>query len=205
MSENLKELEARKNIYALISRLLLVEMDEETLNFLKTNEEALSFFPNLKEWDKFKTLDSKKLIEEHFNVDFTNILLLHLIPYESFYKRDDQMINSGGENPVIEFYNRYDFRADLAEARAISPDHIAIECEFMYLLVDAQLKALKEKDNEAVDNLKNIQKEFMQKHLLSFAPMFLINMKSESRTPLYYDLAEMTMEFLLSDYEELSK
>ena len=106
MSENLEQLEARKNIYALISRLLLVEMDEETLNFLKTNEDALSFFPNLNEWDKFRDLEPKKLIEEHFNVDFTNVLLLHLIPYESFYKRDDQMINSGGENPVIEFYNK---------------------------------------------------------------------------------------------------
>ncbi len=205
MNKNLEQLEARKNIYALISRLLLVEIDEETLNFLKINEEALSFFPNLKEWDKFKDLEPKKLIEEHFNVDFTNVLLLHLIPYESFYKRDDQMINSGGENPVIEFYNRYDFRADLAEARAISPDHIAIECEFMSLLVDAELKSLTNKDNKATKELRDIQKEFMKKHLLSFAPIFLINMKNESRTPLYYDLAEMSMEFLLSDYEELNK
>lgn len=205
MSQNLQNLEARKNIYALISRLLLVEIDEETLSFLKSNEDVLSFFPNLAEWDKLKTMDAQKLIEEHFNVDFANVLLLHLIPYESFYKRDDQMINSGGENPVIEFYNKYDFRADLGKARAVSPDHIAIECEFMYLLVDAELKAFKEGDTEAVNNLRDIQKEFMQKHLLSFAPIFLINMKNESRTPLYYDLAEMTMEFLLSDFEELSK
>ena len=75
----------------------------------------------------------------------------------------------------------------------------------MSLLVDAELKALKSEDNKAVVELRDIQKEFMQKHLLSFAPMFLINMKNESRTPLYYDLAEMTMEFLLSDYEELNK
>ncbi len=198
-----EKLEARRNMYGLISRLLLLEMDLETLNFLKNNEDVLSLFPNLKEWDKFGTIQAQKLIEEYFNVDFTNLLLIHLIPYESFYKRDDQMINSGGENPLVEFYNNYDFRVDLTQARAISPDHIAIECEFMSLLVDAELKAFNQNDTEAIKNLREIQKEFMQKHLLTFAPMFLINMKSEAKTPLYYDLAEMTMEFLLSDFEEL--
>jgi hypothetical protein len=34
--------------------------------------------------------------------------------------------------------------------------------------------------------------------------MYLINMKYESRTPLYYDTAEMALEFILSDNETLS-
>jgi hypothetical protein len=35
--------------------------------------------------------------------------------------------------------------------------------------------------------------------------MFLINAKRESRTPLYHDGAEMTLEFLLSDYEYITE
>jgi hypothetical protein len=31
--------------------------------------------------------------------------------------------------------------------------------------------------------------------------MFLINAKRESRTPLYHDGSELTLEFMLSDYE----
>jgi hypothetical protein len=34
--------------------------------------------------------------------------------------------------------------------------------------------------------------------------MYLINMKYEARTPLYYDGAEMALEFILSDNEYLT-
>ncbi|HFU77172.1 MAG TPA: dehydrogenase, partial [Epsilonproteobacteria bacterium] len=46
-----------------------------------------------------------------------------------------------------------------------------------------------------------IQHGFLKDHLLEWAPMFLINAKRESRTPLYHDGAELTLEFLLSDFE----
>ena len=34
--------------------------------------------------------------------------------------------------------------------------------------------------------------------------MYLINMKFEARTPLYFDAAEMALEFILSDNEYLT-
>ncbi len=34
--------------------------------------------------------------------------------------------------------------------------------------------------------------------------MFLINMKREARTPLYHDGAELTLEFILSDFEYIN-
>jgi len=57
----------------------------------------------------------------------------------------------------------------------------------------------------AVLELKGIQKEFLNKHLLQWAPMYLISMKFEARTPLYYDAADMALEFILSDNEYLTK
>ncbi|MDH5465234.1 MAG: dehydrogenase, partial [Thiovulaceae bacterium] len=90
---------ARGNLYALISRILLQELDPDFINTLKNDENMLEFFPNLKEWDQFNSLSDTDLLNQHLNVDFTNISLLHLIPYETFYRRDDQMIETGGANP----------------------------------------------------------------------------------------------------------
>ena len=94
---------------------------------------------------------------------------------------------------------------DFEAARVVSADHIGVEYEFMHHLCEAQMKAEAEEDMDAVAELKTVQKDFLNKHLLQWAPLYLLNMKYESRTPLYYDAAEMALEFILSDNELLSE
>ena len=196
-----QEIENRIALYALISRLMLVEVDEAFLEQIEKDETLLSFFPNYRDWAKRKEHSQKELIEKYYNVDFTNLFLMHLVPYESFYTRDDQMIESGGDNPVLALYNSFDFRVELDKARVVSPDHIGVELEFMYMLSVALDKAYEASDELGVKEILQVQKGFMQDHLLNWSPMFLINMKKESRTPLYHDGAELALEFLLSDFE----
>jgi TorA maturation chaperone TorD len=202
---SIEEIENRITLYALTSRLMIIETDNEFLEFIEKNPNILVLFPNYKNWDKRGEFSNKILKERYFDVDYTNLFLLHLIPYESFYTRDDQMIESGGDNPVLTLYNSFDFRVELDKARVVSPDHIGVELEFMYMLTKAQKEALKEEDSEALKELFKIEKEFLEKHLLNWAPMFLINMKREARTPLYHDGAELTLEFLLSDFEYINR
>ena len=200
-----QEIENRIAIYALISRLMLVEVDETFLEQIESDADLLSFFPNYKAWDKRKVLSRKEMIEEHFNIDFTNLFLMHLVPYESFYTRDDQMIESGGDNPVLELYNELDFRVELDKARVVSADHIGVELEFMYMLCTALKKALDADDKDGICELLQVQRAFLKEHLLEWAPLFLINVKRESRTPLYHDGSELTLEFLLSDFEYVNE
>lgn len=196
---------ARVNIYALLSRILLQELDENMLDTIKKDENILDFLPTLKNWEPFKELQNNKLLEEYFNPDFVNLSLLHLIPYETFYTREDQKIETGGANPVTDIYSAYDFMVDFEAARTISADHIGVELEFMHHLTEAELKAIENNDKDAIKNLREVQKNFLNKHLLQWAPMYLINVKYEARTPLYYDTADMALEFILSDNEYLSK
>lgn len=198
------EIIARSNIYGLLSRILLQELDEKVLDTVKNDPTILEFLPNWKEWENRETLENKELLELYLNPDFTNLSLLHLVPYETFYTRSDQMIETGGANPVTDIYSAYDFVVDYEIARVVSSDHIGIELEFMHHLCEAQLKASQENDEDAVRDLIDVQHRFLNTHLLRWAPMYLINMKYESRTPLYYDTAEMALEFLLSDNETLS-
>lgn len=201
MEQMKQEIENRIALYALISRLMLIEVDEAFLAQVEGDENLLNFFPNYRDWGKRKELAQKDLIEQYYNMDFTNIFLMHLVPYESFYMREDQMIESGGENPLLDLYDALDFRADLSKARVVSPDHIGIELEFMYMLSVALQKAVEEEDKEGICEILQIQKGFLKDHLLEWMPMFLINAKRESRTPLYHDGCELTLDFLLSDYE----
>ena len=204
MNDMKQDIENRIALYALISRLMMIEVDEVFLDQIESDESLLSLFPNYRDWSKRTELSKKDLIDQYYNVDFTNLFLMHLVPYESFYTRDDQMIESGGDNPVVELYNELDFRVELDAARVVSADHIGVELEFMYMLCMAQKKALDAEDKEGVCELLEVQRAFLKEHLLEWAPMFLINAKRESRTPLYHDGAELTLEFLLSDFEYIT-
>ena len=199
------ELKNRIAIYGLISRLMLVEVDEAFLDTIEKDEDLLSLFPNYKTWDKRQSLSRKELVNEYYNVDFTHLFLMHLVPYESFYTRDDQMIESGGKNPVLELYNELDFSVELDKARVVSPDHIGVELEFMYMLSVATLNALQSDDKDSLCELFQVQRAFLKEHLLEWTPLFLINAKRESRTPLYHDGTELTLEFLLSDFEYVTE
>ena len=205
MNEMKQDIENRIALYALISRLMMIEVDETFLEQIEADEALLNLFPNYKEWGKRREMSRKDLIEQYYNVDFTNLFLMHLVPYESCYTRDDQMVESGGDNPVIELYNDLDFRVELESARVVSADHIGVELEFMYMLCTAQKKALEADDKEGVCELLEVQRAFLKEHLLEWAPMFLINAKKESRTPLYHDGSELTLEFLLSDFEYVNE
>ncbi|WP_345990286.1 molecular chaperone TorD family protein [Sulfurimonas sp. HSL1-2] len=201
----MEQTQARSNIYALLSRVLMQEADTELIDIINNDDAILEMMPNYKIWEARMTLQSSELIEKHLNPDFTNVSLLHLIPYETFYTREDQMIETGGANPVTDIYSAYDFMVDFEAARVVSADHIGVELEFMHHLCEAQIKAMNDNDGEAVDELMEVERTFLEKHLVRWAPMYLLNMKHESRTPLYYDAADMTLEFLLSDYQYLSE
>jgi len=201
MEELELELKNRIALYGLISRLMMVEVDEEFLDTIENDEDLLALFPNYKAWDKRQTLSRKELVDEYYNVDFTNLFLMHLVPYESFYTRDDQMIESGGDNPVLDLYHEFDFTVKLDKARVVSPDHIGVELEFMYMLCIAALNAFTADDKDSLCELFQVQRAFLKEHLLEWTPLFLINAKRESRTPLYHDGTELTLEFLLSDFE----
>jgi TorA maturation chaperone TorD len=199
-----KNVDNRINFYGLVSRLMITEVDNEFINTIQNNKVLMDMMPNFRDWSKKKDISQDELIQGYYNADYTSMFLMHMVPYESFYTRDDQMIESGGDNPVVALYNALDFRVETSEARVVSPDHIGVELEFMFMLNDALKKALDEDDKDAVIEILKVQEGFLKDHLLNWAPMFLINVKKESRTPLYHDGAELTLEFLLSDYEYIT-
>jgi TorA maturation chaperone TorD len=180
------------------------EADEKLLELVES-ESIREFFPNFLEWDIYKNSDRTNLIEEHLNVDFADVSLLHLTPYESFYIRDDAMIDSGGDNKALQFYDKFDFIVAKDIARVVSPDHIAIEMEFVYEMIKAEKKALDDENIKVADEIKELQLEFVKNHLASWAPIYLINVINEASTPFYHDAAMTSLDFILGDLEYLNE
>jgi TorA maturation chaperone TorD len=191
----------RINYYALLSRVMMHECDLDMMEKILANDEMLLTMPNLKNEKEIIQEDPERFIGEILNVDFTNMFLLHLTPYESFFRREDAMMNTGGTNPVIQYYEKYEFQVDLGESRTISPDQLGCELEFMHMLVDSQRKALENDDKESIKELLRIQAEFMKEHLMTWAPLFLMQLKKYSETGFYRDFADLTLDFLWADNE----
>jgi TorA maturation chaperone TorD len=202
--EKLEIAQRRSDLYSFFSRLLLQEVDLETLKYLKNLPTIFELLPNLEEWKPWFEEKDVDLLNQHLNVDFTDISLLHLVPYETFYTREDQMIETGGSNPVTDFYHRFGFKVEFDEARVVSPDHIGVELEFMAKLVKSEIEAIEKNDEVGQKLIHESQKEFFQKHLINWVSLYLISVKYEARTPFYHDLAENCLAFILEDGEELS-
>ncbi len=194
----------RSNFYSFLSRLFLFELDLETLKELRENKNIFELFPNLQTWDSWHNLSDNELLNSHINPDFTNISILHLVPYESFYTREDAMIESGGANLVTNFYHEFGFKVEFNEARVVAPDHIGIELAFMSLLINGENNALINNDIKTAEKILNTQKKFMETHLINWISLYLINFKFEARTPLYYDLGETALAFIFEDYDYIN-
>ncbi len=200
----IETLKNRSDFYNFFSRLFLYELDVSTLNYLKQNSSISELFVNLQSWDLWQTVNNQDLLNSYLNPDFTNLSILHLVPYESFYTRDDGMIESGGANPVTNFYHEFGFKVEFDEARVIAPDHIGIELAFMSMLIDAEMSAIHENDIKTSDKIRATQQNFMEKHIVNWVSLYLINFKFEARTPLYHDLGELALAFILEDHDFLN-
>lgn len=195
---------ARAHLYAFFSRLFIRELDEPLVAWLR-GELGRELLPRFSASDEATAVASSEVREALFAPDFIHLTVIDVVPYESFYRRDDAMIESGLANPVVRFYRQYGFEADLEAARALSPDHLGIELELMAALVDKELEARQRDDDEQVRRLLGIQHAFMRDHLLAWAPVYLLAVQRNARTLLYGEASEALLELLLRDFEELTK
>ena len=194
---------ARYNMYALLSRILMQEADVPLIDTIKSDSAMQEFFPNFVNWSVTQELTSDDLAKNILAIDYATTFFIYLIPYESFYRRDDGMVNSGDSNPVIEFYRAYGFEIDLEKGRVLSADHIAVELEFMASLIQHEITALTDGDETYAQSILIIQKRFLEEHLLQWAPLFLSALATQAETPLYRDAASVALDMILSDHEYL--
>jgi TorA maturation chaperone TorD len=161
----------------------------EYIQELKSNQDLLELIgEDTKTW--FLQNDIESLCKDS-NVDYTTIFLMNAKPIETSIIDAKDEILIGLSNPVMQFYFNHGYELNLSASNLQTPDHIALEFAFMQNLVSRnELKA---------------QKEFLQTHLLNWAVPYFLAVKEMAVTPLYRDLSDFVIEFLASDYDEVSQ
>lgn len=177
----------RARMYAFLSKMFANSLDEKLIQELKNDRAILELvMEDEREW--FETTPAHGL-EEALNVDYNSLFLMHSLPIESSIVDNKEEVLVGLQNPVMQFYFEHGYELNLSKSELLAPDHISFECAFMQNLI---LK----KEVEA-------QRAFLQKHLLQWAPMYLLSMAEMAQTPFYRGLCTLGAEYIIADYEGL--
>ena len=175
------EEQQRLNIYSFLSIVLADEMDEKFIGDLKKNKPFLEMIsPAALEW--FKEA-SKIELSILLNIDYNSLFFSNSVPLESEVRGEVQ-------NTLNQFYLNHAFEPDLEPLKVKALDHISVECAFMEDMI--------QKDD------KKTQIEFLESHILKWAPAYFTGLKDMAKTSFYRDLCSFAAEFFVADYEYLT-
>jgi len=145
--------------------------------------------------------DWESFVEEA-NIEYTRLFEgpgKHPVPpFASFYL-DGGTVMGPSTIKVRQEYLKWDLAP--IHIGQIPDDHIATELTFMSYLASETYLALSKNNNTLYWNLLKTQKEFSNKHLISWVPEFCSNIISASTMNFFKNLAELTNIYLKIDYE----
>lgn len=178
----------RATMYAFLSRMFSDILDKKLIQELKNDSALLGLLLNKEEAVRFCETPLE-ILEEHLNIDYTSLFLMHSMPIESSILDDKEEVLVGLQNPVMQFYFEHGYELHLSNSKQHAPDHLSLELAFMQNLV---LK----KETFA-------QKAFLEKHLLQWMPAYLIGIDTMAQSAFYKGLCALGAEFVMADYEGL--
>lgn len=111
-------------------------------------------------------------------------------PYGSVYMEKSGRLFGQTTSEILQFYhqNGFTLKEDLKDL----PDHIAHELEFLAILTSKEAEA---SGSDRV-RFEEIQIEFFSRFILPWIYSFCQRIMSESRSPFYGSLAQLTREFI---------
>ena len=122
-------------------------------------------------------------------------------PYESVYTSEKRLMMQDARDEVLAIYRSQGL--DKQETWKEAEDHLALELEFMQILANRTVDALKAGDEDAAIDLLTTQKNFLERHLMAWVPMMTSDMRRFAKTDLYRGLASLTDGFMTVDFEFL--
>lgn len=210
------ELEAifsnRESLYAMLSRLLIREVDAEFLAALK----ATSFpedagVAELTEGYRMLSGYVKNPPEnalEDLAVDYAGAILGAghaaqtevACPYESFYTSPSRLLQ---QDSWEKMRNLCLLKGYVLNDRGLLEDHLGLELQYMGILVREGLAAIRAKDEAELRRNVGEEVTFLETHLLNWVPSFTRDLRKFAKEPLYQATARILDGFLPLDREML--
>lgn len=131
-------------------------------------------------------------------VDYTRLFLGPSAPlarpHGSFWLSGESTLMQDSTMEVQSLYQEGGF--DLDEELREMPDHVAVELEFLYLLLFKQNEGARAGFDEVVASWAHLQGMFLGRHLGVWIGPFAQAVKDGAETAFYRDLAELTERFV---------
>jgi TorA maturation chaperone TorD len=213
MVEMKKFQHARGSVYFLLSRLFLGEPEDGVINRLADTE----FFRDFQIPENDEIVEGTRFLQEFFGgykkgerhcrleelkLEYTRFFLgpssFKSPPWESVYRSGGQM-TFGKE--TLEVRNEYrKFGLSFKKKETEPDDHVGLELEFIYHLCKEAEEGFAQKDWEKVLGVLEAQRDFFDKHLNLWMPMFFRDFFNNAKTLFYKGMAKFTSGFLKWDY-----
>lgn len=198
----------RENTYGLLSRLYLVEIDAEFYNNLC--QAAFPAGTGNDDVDAGYRLVATYCASQHDDApldlarDYARVFIGHgnnayaaAYPFESVYTSEKRLLMQEARDEILEIYRRGGLQVD---PNWHDPeDHIALEFAYMQNMARRTREALEAKDDDRALGLLDDQRAFLLRHLVSWTPMLVNDMRRLAQTDLYQGLALLTKGLLAED------
>lgn len=177
---------ARHLTYELLGRLYLEGVTAVTLP-------TIQIIPNL-----------AKTVPEPFNADeaaadHQTLFGFNVFPYESIFLDGSGLLGGAVTDGVLHSYQEAGFQI---ESDSNSPDHIGYELHLLAHLCAAEADAWQDSLGDIAERMRYLQHQFLQNHLLRWLVPFVVAV-GEQKRPFYTALAQLTLEFINSHYQEI--
>ncbi len=120
-------------------------------------------------------------------------------PYGSVYLEGERRLMGDSTLAAGECYNEAGLEVS-ADFNG-TPDHIAVELEFMHFLVVKELDARAGGNLDRAQNFWQKQRAFLERHLAAWVPDFSRSVEEQAQTGFYQSLAMATRIFIGSELE----
>lgn len=131
-------------------------------------------------------------------VDYTRLFLGPVQalarPYSSVWLTGQAELMQDTTMDLLRMYEQAGFAID--EDFQELPDHVAVELEFLYLLIHRENQAARKLDAEALGAAQALRQSFLEAHLGRWLGPFILAMHDGAQSEFYKELAELTEMFV---------
>ncbi len=144
-------------------------------------------------------------VPEPFNADEAaanhhTLFGFNVFPYESIFLDSSGLLGGAITDAVLFSYQEAGFAVYVDST---SPDHIGQELALLAHLCGAEADAWADNRPLVVERMQNLQRRFLEEHLLRWLIPFVTAVKGQKR-PFYSALAQLTLDFVHDHFQELS-
>lgn len=207
---------ARMYVYDILRRFFIAEPSKEYLKIIVEND-LFSDFPFVEESEGisgaldeirayFQTHDpvTNEMDYENLHWDYTRMFIgpfeLPSPPWESFYVEKNSLLFQKTTLRIRKLYRKYGLTTNKENVEP--DDHIGMELDFVYHLINRTMEQLEKKDMITLKLTKLLleeQSQFLDDHLLTFAPSLSAKVIEHAETSFYRGLGKLLAYYIQLD------